>query len=305
MTTMTKHSRNIVPLLALLAVTLLPSANAQRMPQDNWYLASQFGGSIEGGVFHFPNAIAVGPDGNLYVTDRYNGRIQVFDQSGNFLRKWGTIGSGNGQFNEPVGIAVKADGTVYVSEFNNNRVQVFDNQGNFLRIIGTPGSGNGQLGQTHGVALDAAGNIYVCDYGNGRIMVFNPDGSYKTQWGSNGDEKGQFRGPIALCYNPKTDSIAVWQDGGDRRIQVFDTNGNYQFRMGGDNFSLFGFGLTMDAAGNYYAASREWNGVWKFDAKGNQITNWGQNGGGNGPSQFNPWGIAIANDKAFIVDWQN
>ena len=52
--------------------------------------------------------------------------IQVFDASGNFITKFGTGGSGDGQFNFPVGVAVDpTTGSVYVADALNNRIQVF------------------------------------------------------------------------------------------------------------------------------------------------------------------------------------
>jgi DNA-binding beta-propeller fold protein YncE len=280
------------------------------MAQDNWYLAKQFRGDIEGGAFRNPHAIAFGPDGNLYITDRYNHRVQVFDQNGNFVRKWGGYGSANGQFNEPTGIAVKSDGTVYVTDFQNNRVQVFDAQGNFLKVIGqsggnASGSGNGQLNGPHGIALDSTGNLYVVDNRNSRIEVFGTNGTYLNQWGGVGGSSGAFNSPVSICYNPTTKRISVSEDGGSLRTQVFDTNGNYILQMGGTNFGLRTCGTTVDASGNYYIASRDWNGVWKFDSQGNKLTNWGQNGGGAGTNQFNPFGITYGGGKFFICDWDN
>ncbi|MDQ3718626.1 MAG: 6-bladed beta-propeller, partial [Thermoproteota archaeon] len=62
---------------------------------------------------------------NIFIADRANDRIQVFDNNGNFITKWGSIGSGDGQFNSPVGVAVGADGRVYVTDVGNARIQVF------------------------------------------------------------------------------------------------------------------------------------------------------------------------------------
>ena len=64
---------------------------------------------------------------------RTNNRIQVFDSNGNFITKFGTPGTGNGQFNQPVGVAVNPiTGNVYVADAGNDRIQVFDSTGNFI-----------------------------------------------------------------------------------------------------------------------------------------------------------------------------
>lgn len=77
------------------------------------------------GQFAAPEGIAVDAHGNVYVSDTYNHRVQVFTNDGTFLMQWGSFGSALGQFYRPMGIAVAADGTIYVSDTWNGRVQVF------------------------------------------------------------------------------------------------------------------------------------------------------------------------------------
>ena len=72
-----------------------------------------------------PERVAIGGDGNVYVADTLNHRIQVFDPEGRFLCKWGTEGKGDGQFNEPLGLAIDGAGNVYVADAHNDRIQVF------------------------------------------------------------------------------------------------------------------------------------------------------------------------------------
>ena len=62
---------------------------------------------------------------NVYVVDRHNNRIQKFDSDGNFITKWGSNGTGDGQLYDPVSIVVDSSDNVYVAYGVNIRIQVF------------------------------------------------------------------------------------------------------------------------------------------------------------------------------------
>ena len=93
------------------------------------------------GQFSGPNDIARGPSGNLYVIDRLNSRVENFTPDGNYLLKWGSEGTGNGQF--PAGsarhIAVDSSENVYVSDISTDRIQKFTGPGGFVTAWGGPG----------------------------------------------------------------------------------------------------------------------------------------------------------------------
>jgi DNA-binding beta-propeller fold protein YncE len=69
--------------------------------------------------------IFVDKNGFIYIADSGNNRIQKFDNSGQFIAKWGGEGAGDGQLNYPSGIVIDSRGYVYVAERDNNRIQVF------------------------------------------------------------------------------------------------------------------------------------------------------------------------------------
>jgi len=70
--------------------------------------------------------IGIDSDGYVYVSEGYpNYRIQKFDSEGNFITKWGSEGSGDGQFKEPLNIAVDSLGNVYIADAYNQHIQVF------------------------------------------------------------------------------------------------------------------------------------------------------------------------------------
>ena len=87
-------------------------------------LATNIPGSAHG-WFSVATAVAVDPDGNIFVADFYNHRIQKFTPEGEFLVAFGSQGIGPGQFERPTDMAFDEEGNVYVVDFGNNRIQKF------------------------------------------------------------------------------------------------------------------------------------------------------------------------------------
>jgi len=95
------------------------------------------------GYFRQPTDVAWDSDDNIYISDGYtNSRIAKYDKRGNWVKSWGSRGSGGlhadenpGQFNTPHNIAVDRQNNVYVADRGNRRIQVFDTNGSFLRMI--------------------------------------------------------------------------------------------------------------------------------------------------------------------------
>ncbi len=87
--------------------------------------------------------MATDADGNVYVADQSNQRIQKFTGAGTYLTQWGSNGSGDGQFLGPVAVATDAAGNVYVTD--NQRVQKFTGAGAYLTQWGSYGSGTGSF----------------------------------------------------------------------------------------------------------------------------------------------------------------
>lgn len=124
------------------------------------------------GDFSLPTNAAVDSEGNLYVTDTLNNRLEIFDAEGNFVSEIGRPGDGPGFFARPKGIAIDADGHIWVVDSVQQRVQVFDNTGRLLIYFGQPGSMPGQFNEAYGIAIDSKNRVAVSEQYIGRVQVF-------------------------------------------------------------------------------------------------------------------------------------
>jgi DNA-binding beta-propeller fold protein YncE len=120
-----------------------------------------------------PTGVAVDKEGNLYVCDTLNDRIEVFDADGVFIRTWGKNGDGPGYFARPKGVAIDSDGHVWVADGMQDRVQVFTNEGQLLIVMGGHGLLPGQFQGLVSIASDNRRNrIYTSEIYPGRVQEF-------------------------------------------------------------------------------------------------------------------------------------
>ena len=145
----------------------------------------------EVGEFKDPRGVTVHKN-EVYVCDRGNHRIQVFDLDLNIVRSFGSRGYGEGVFTSPIQTAFDAAGNLYVAEFmsgGNQRVQVMDTDGRYIRSIGC--EGDIKLKQPSAIVI-ADNFMYVSEIGKSCVLVFNTSGKFITKFGKLGSEGGQF-----------------------------------------------------------------------------------------------------------------
>lgn len=124
----------------------------------------------EPGQFSRPRALALGPDGRLYVADSCNHRIQIFTRDGQLVRCWGTSGTQPGELAYPYDLAFNRQGELFVVEYGNHRVQKFTTDGRSLGCWGGPGRQPGQLCSPWALAVDSQGRVHVLDSENHRVQ---------------------------------------------------------------------------------------------------------------------------------------
>jgi hypothetical protein len=146
-----------------------------------------------GPPFHYPTNLAIGPGGELYISDGYgNARIHKFTPDCRLLFSWGEPGSGPGQFHIPHGIAVDRQGIVYVADRENSRVQLFSPEGKYLdswndvvRPCEVCCAGDrvfvAELGFRAGMWPDTSPP--TPDASGGRLSIFSTNGKLLARWG--------------------------------------------------------------------------------------------------------------------------
>lgn len=188
------------------------------------------------GLLSNPSGIACDADGNVFVCDHGNDRIQKFDSAGHFIYEFGSFAwdekntspnnigvSGAATFNEPVSVAV-TNKNIFVSERGNNRIQKFDRDANFVMAFGGEGKSLGRLNSPRGIAADRSSYIWVCDTKNDRVQKFDTNGNYMLEIGGFGYGSGKFNEPADIGIDSKNNIYVL--DSGNARITKFDEYGN-------------------------------------------------------------------------------
>jgi YYY domain-containing protein len=172
------------------------------------------------GEFRQPRGAAVDSQGNVYIADFDNHRIQKLDPQLNPLIAWGESGNLPGQFKQPCEVDVDERDTVYVADTWNGRVQVFDSGGQYLREWGS-----GLFGP-RGIAVSASGKVYLVDTGNHRVLRFDTEGKQEASWGGPGSKPGQFSEPYGVAIDSKGRVYVC--DNGNARLQIFSADGAFE-----------------------------------------------------------------------------
>lgn len=204
-------------------------------------------------------------------------RFSLFIRSDIAEQLWdyraGAVASGQDQralgprMQNPAGIAFAPDGTRFIVDRKANRVFHQDAAGQLIRSFGGPGNQPGKFNDPWGIAVDDAQHIYVADTFNHRIQKFDAAGNFLTAWGRPGatDQPGfgtdtQFFGPRDIAFDREGRLLVT--DTGNKRVQVFDRDGNFITQFGGAGSGEGQFnepvGIAVDAGGNIYVADT-WN----------------------------------------------
>jgi DNA-binding beta-propeller fold protein YncE len=124
------------------------------------------------GDFGGPQGVAVDKNGDVYVTDTMNNRVEIFDADGEFITSFGKHCDGPGCFARPKGIAVDADGHIWVADEMLDLLQVFNREGQLLTYLGGHGNLPGQFEALVGVSIDKQNRVFTTEQYPGRMQMF-------------------------------------------------------------------------------------------------------------------------------------
>jgi len=216
----------------------------------------------EPGAFRYPTHAVADGHGGIWVTDRWNHRVQHLALSGEVSSVFGSYGQAPGEFNEPWGIAVLDDGRLVVADRSNHRLQVFTHDGRFISAAGRSGYARahyegrgfksgyvyqrwlglsnrfvpqdtlfreqgyrvGTLEQPEGLATSDGGRVLVADPGVGAVLACSPaSGEVEMLTQFNGIRFA----PTSLCALGGGLTAAVADAG--RTLCLLDEQGVYRF----------------------------------------------------------------------------
>lgn len=291
--------------------------------------------------FKYPSGVAVGPNGNIYISDRDNYRIRMMTPQGEvttlagsgFPRFFDGAPGSYAAFKLPIGIAMDRNGNIIVADRDNNAIRKVEPNGMLTTIAGQAtadyldGTGtNAKFKNPSGVAVDSNNNIYVADTYNHCIRKITPEGVVTTLAGSGTDTFAEgtgtgasFKQPYGLAVDSNNNVIVA--DWGNRRIRkitpqmVVTTiagNGSATIVDGTGSSASIGYitSITIDSNDNIFFTDNDQykNCIRKSTPQGVITTIAGSEPGyadGTGSSaKFNyPFGIAVdANNNIIVAD---
>lgn len=231
--------------------------------KDSYTFKSKFG--VKGyvlGRLAGPTTLAIDANGDIYVGERNNNRVQIFnkdgtsprifqkcilwpismafhpdgdlvvlgangvvhilDPKGNPKSQFGTRGKNNGQMVNPLALAIDPKGDIVIADTGNSRIQVLTKEGTWIKTIEHP--------NPHAVAVDLFGNIYVGDCKHSKVQVLNLEGTLIREFGENGEGDHQFEWITAVHVDQHGNVIV--SDSDHSQVKIFDKEGNFLMKLG-------------------------------------------------------------------------
>ena len=212
------------------ALTALPAGEEASPPR--WVVRHEISLHAAGEEpgFRGPAAVSTDPFGHVFVADTGNHRVVQFDGTGRKVFEFGGYGWREGELSRPTDVCAREGFRLFVVDAGNERIQQYDirdasAEGTVFPLSTGPGLSDATLVRPGRMDLDAEGRVYVSDELCHCIWIFTPTGALAAKLGGPGDAPTQFHAPAGVAVGNKGRVYVA--DAGNRRVQVFDSIGNW------------------------------------------------------------------------------
>jgi serine/threonine protein kinase/DNA-binding beta-propeller fold protein YncE len=264
---------------------------------------NQFGKQGFGqGEFQQPRGIALDPTRHLLVADTENGRVQVFDASGKFVRQIKPLGA-NESFRFPRAIAVNPLGIVFVTDDLDFRIYKFDGAGRQLGVWKRPRIQEENPSIPGRLVIAPNGSMYLSEPNNHRVLVYDAN---EKLLGAVGRDQG-LQSPGGMVIDNKGQLCVL--DFGTMMVHVFDRKLQPVMTFGKRGNAPGEFSvprdMCIDRFGYFFIADTLNHRIQVFDPDGKFLVTYGKKG--MGPGEFSgPEGLAMgADDRLYVTDRGN
>lgn len=175
--------------------------------------------AVEGKETPKPGRLTIDRDGTIYVVDRANCQVVIFDKERKLKLRFGSIGDKRGEFKLLESVAVDRQGRMYAVDSVGVPVQVFDRKGGYIQGFGVHGDTGDSLAFPTSAYSDRLDQIWIVDKTRHCIKVFDRLGTYLKTVGTYGQEENQLFYPID-AVGDSLGRVYVLEFGA-RRLQVF------------------------------------------------------------------------------------
>ncbi len=217
--------------------------------------------SDKGTELRLPQRVAIGPDGNVWVTDRHLKAVFVFSpEDGSFVKEFIPKGDIVDTWG-PMALAFDADGNLWVADVGvsqNHQIVAFDAEGNEIARWGTTAQTTkmtespGGFYYPNGIAFSDEGEVFISDMSNHRVQVFSPEGEFKRFVYTSGS-------PLGVVVDREQRLCVV--DPFAHAIDIYDLEGERLTGFGGPGMELgrfrFPSDIALDETGRMFVSDRE------------------------------------------------
>ncbi len=242
------------------------------------FIGSKYHRSAEPGLLDFPLCAVPDSNGNIYVADSGNNRIQKFDSTGKLLTFWNAAGDFKPLF-RVAGLALSAENKIYAIDAWNRIVQ-FDEFGACIKEWSS--NQPGLLKNPVALSRDSQGSLYILDQSKGALLKFDAQLNLLDTWDKFDLKAIAEDSPHGLAIS-REDSVFIL-DAGSGRVRRFNVNGVWQESVRLErpaDYACAPCALLIDTNAQWLIADN-FLGLNLYNPQGQWIARWGADGLGNG-----------------------